>query len=282
MGPIVAVIALVIVSQNARGFTPSHEHHIFSKQAFFYARHNSVALTSPWQKQPSTLTSLYSASSSTSVGGFIETELRGAAMRLHTRSQAPKEGKAPEKPPQMEPYVTTHDDYLAYLVDSQAVFGALEEAVESSDALEMLRNTGLERVSRLEKDIDFMVQEYGIDRPPVSAAGMDYANVIKTAASENKVPEFMCHYYNFYFAHTAGGLMIGKQMSKMLLNKKTLEFYKWDGNIKEIKEEVKGKIEEMAAKWTEEEKTQCVQATAAAFRGGGGVNMNLRGGMSSS
>jgi heme oxygenase len=36
----------------------------------------------------------------------------------------------------------------------------------------------------------------------------------------------MCHYYNFYFAHTAGGRMIGKQMSALLLDKKTLDFYK--------------------------------------------------------
>ena len=45
-------------------------------------------------------------------------------------------------------------------------------------------------------------------------------------AARDAVPEFMCHYYNYYFAHTAGGRMIGKQMSALLLNKKTLEFYK--------------------------------------------------------
>ena len=36
----------------------------------------------------------------------------------------------------------------------------------------------------------------------------------------------------------------------------------------------------MAAKWTKEEKTQCVDATAAAFKGGGGINAYLRGGNS--
>ena len=44
--------------------------------------------------------------------------------------------------------------------------------------------------------------------------------------SDDDIPEFMCHYYNYYFAHLAGGRMIGKQMSKLLLDGETLEFYK--------------------------------------------------------
>ena len=159
---------------------------------------------------------------------FIDTELRGAAMRLHTRSQAPKEGEATEKPKPKEPYVTTHEDYLKFLVDSQHVYKAFEETTIGLPALAPFCDTGLERVGPLEKDIEFMVQEFGLTRPSVGKYGEDYAQVIRDIAAkgEEHVPEYICHFYNHYFAHTAGGRMIGKQMSALLLDKKTLEFYK--------------------------------------------------------
>lgn len=162
----------------------------------------------------------------TTAGGFIESELRGAAMRLHTREQAPKEGQVEVKHKPKDPYVPTRDDYLAFLVDSKHVYEALEDIVNNKEELAMFRNTGLERTEGLEKDIQFMVQEYGLERPPVGNYGKVYATEIREIADKNCIPEFMCHFYNFYFAHTAGGRMIGKQMSALLLNKKTLEFYK--------------------------------------------------------
>lgn len=210
---------------------------------------------------------------------FIDTELRGAAMKLHTRKQAPKEGEAEEKP-QTEPYITTHSDYLAFLVDSQHVYAAMEEAVNTNSALKSFRDTGMERTSALETDIQLMVDEFDLLRPAVGQVGLEYAKEIKRMVGENSIPELMCHYYNHYFAHTAGGRMIGKRMSALLLNKRTLEFYKWDGDISEIKERVKDSIEEMAASWNEKERQECVDATAAAFRLGGGMNSYLRGGHS--
>jgi len=71
--------------------------------------------------------------------------------------------------------------------------------------------------------------------------------------------------------------MIGKQMASLLLEKKTLEFYKWDGDINKIKIDVKNSIEEMAEKWSREEKDMCIEATMGAFRGGGGINRYLAG-----
>jgi hypothetical protein len=162
-----------------------------------------------------------SQTAGTTAGSFIETQLRGAAMRLHTRKQAPKEGEALAK--EQEPYVTTHADYLAFLVDSQHVYEALEEITNERSELAFFRETGLERVAPLEKDIEFMVQEYGLTRPEPGALGRGYAERLRLIKS---IPEFVCHYYNIYFAHTAGGRMIGKQMSALLLDKKTLEFYK--------------------------------------------------------
>lgn len=209
---------------------------------------------------------------------FIETELRGAAMRLHTRKQAPKEGEAEEKQPEpAEPYVPSHKDYLAFLVDSQHVYAAFEDVVNSTQELATFRNTGLERTKPLEVDIEFMVVEYDLTRPAVGKMGMDYADEIRRIGHEGTIPEFICHYYNFYFAHTAGGRMIGKQMSSLLLNNRTLEFYKWDGDLNKIKGRVKADIEAMAASWSREEKDECVAATAVAFHGGGGINSYLSG-----
>ena len=146
--------------------------------------------------------------------------------------QSPKEGKVQVKPQEKEPYVPTQADYLSFLVDSQHVYQALEEIVNDHEALAVFRNTGLERTQGLETDIQFMMKEYDLERPPVGSFGTDYATLLRDMAassssgSDDFVPEFMCHFYNYYFAHTAGGRMIGKKMSSLLLNKKTLEFYK--------------------------------------------------------
>ncbi|VEU37884.1 unnamed protein product [Pseudo-nitzschia multistriata] len=210
---------------------------------------------------------------------FIDTELRGAAMKLHTRAQAPKEGQAEEKKPR-EPYETTLDDYLAFLVDSQHVYKAIESVVNEREELAVFRNSPLDRVVALDTDIDFMVKEYSLEKPSVGKAGQDYADVIRALGKADSIPEFLCHYYNYYFAHTAGGRMIGKQMSALLLNKKTLEFYKWDGKLPEIKDRVKEEIEDMAALWSPEERKRCTDQTMAAFRGGGAMNAYLSGGQS--
>jgi heme oxygenase (biliverdin-producing, ferredoxin) len=157
-----------------------------------------------------------------SPSSFIDTELRGAAMRLHTKSQAPREGQAPE-PANQEPHTTSLQEYLQFLVDSQLVFQALEDAVSSRDDLAVFRNTGLERTHALEQDIAWICQQYKLDRPDVAKPGRTYARLLSDMKS---APEFVCHWYNHYFAHTAGGRMIGKQMSARLLDNKTLEFYK--------------------------------------------------------
>jgi hypothetical protein len=44
-----------------------------------------------------------------------------------------------------------------------------------------------------------------------AAAGMTYAKHLKQLAAEDP-QSFICHYYNYYFAHTAGGRMIGKKV----------------------------------------------------------------------
>ena len=47
-------------------------------------------------------------------------------------------------------------------------------------------------------------------------------------------PAFICHFYNIYFAHSAGGRMIGKKVSSMCLDDAQLNFYQWDGELSDL------------------------------------------------
>ena len=54
---------------------------------------------------------------------FVSGEMRPKAMKLHTRSQAPKEGQRAEKPKEqpMAMWSPSREGYLQFLVDSRAV-----------------------------------------------------------------------------------------------------------------------------------------------------------------
>jgi len=230
----------------------------------FYESHSSRAASS--QNVQGT------AEGATSSAGFIETDLRNAAMKLHTKEQAPREGQAISK--KQADNIPTIQDYLQFLVDSKHVYEAFENAVQINPELASLRNTGLERVLPLEADINFIVDEYNIPRPTVGEHGKEYALLINELISDanGSVPEFICHFYNFSFAHLAGGRMIGKKMSSLLLNNRTLQFYKYGEDLPQLKSRTKSIIESIAATWTEKEKQRCAEATAAAFKGGGAIN----------
>lgn len=43
------------------------------------------------------------------------------------------------------------------------------------------------------------------------------------------MPAFLCHFYNTYFAHSAGGKMIGTKLSAVLLDRHKLHFYQYEG-----------------------------------------------------
>ncbi len=219
---------------------------------------------------------------------FLDVQLRGAAMRLHTRSQSPKEGQAPERQETKEPYVTTHIDYLRFLVDSQCVYKTMETIVllpQLQPQLQAFVDTGLERAQPLEEDIQYMMDTYQLTRPMVGSAGRAYEKFLMDLVSDstnhkNVIPRFICHYYNYYFAHTAGGRMIGKQMSALLLKKVTLKFYEWEkGDINVLKTVVKDSIENLAQTWTNEQKLACEEETANAFLYAGAINMYLSGGV---
>uniref|UniRef100_A0A8R7NYM9 heme oxygenase (biliverdin-producing) n=1 Tax=Triticum urartu TaxID=4572 RepID=A0A8R7NYM9_TRIUA len=73
-----------------------------------------------------------------------------------------------------------------------------------------------------------MEQDHTIPEP--SAAGTACASYLEELC-EKDPQAFICHFYNVYFAHTAGGRMIGKKVVEKILNKKELEFYKWESTM---------------------------------------------------
>lgn len=277
--------AFLLTAGSATAFAPpsliqsSYSRHFISLKKSIFCKHSALCLSAEANVAESAAITDRDADVTTSEFPPILQELRDVAMRLHTREQAPREGKAeaPKKP--AEPYVPTQADYLQFLVDSYVVYVALEEIVNDVEVLAPFRNSGLERTQALEKDIQYMCKRFDLQRPDAGKAGSMYAAKLKNMIqSDDDVPEFMCHYYNFYFAHIAGGRMIGKQMSKLLLDGEALEFYKWEDNVNELKDSVKGKIEDLAKGWSRKERDSCIDATAAAFMGGGAINGYLYGG----
>lgn len=77
------------------------------------------------------------------------------------------------------------------------------------------QNTGLERSQALAEDIAWYTEQFKLPQPVIadSGPGMQYAKHLREIAA-NDPQDFVCHFYNYYFAHTAGGRMIGKSVSR--------------------------------------------------------------------
>ncbi|KAI6681670.1 heme oxygenase 1, chloroplastic-like [Syzygium oleosum] len=204
--------------------------------------------------------------------GFVE-EMRFVAMKLHTRDQA-KEGEKEVKEPEersvakWEPSV---DGYLKFLVDSKLVYDTLERIVEDSafPFYAEFRNTGLERSEKLAKDLEWF-KEQGYNIPEPSSPGVTYARYLKEL-SETDPQAFICHFYNVYFAHSAGGRMIGKKVAEKILDNKELEFYKWDGELPQLLQNVRDKLNKVSESWTREEKNHCLEETEKSFKYSGDI-----------
>jgi len=207
--------------------------------------------------------------------GFVQTEMRGAAMKLHTRDQSREGEQKAQKP--VSKWEPGRADYLRFLVDSREVYTTFEELVAQHDELGQYRSHGLERAAALDEDIAWFAEE-GLETPAVGKKGTDYSALLREMVEAGRWEAFTCHFYNFYFAHTAGGRMIGKQMADKLLDGRTLQFYQWGGA--EPKEELlpslRDKIDAVAETWTREQKDACLEQTAASFRYGGGMLAYLR------
>ncbi|KAJ6810628.1 heme oxygenase 1, chloroplastic-like [Iris pallida] len=203
--------------------------------------------------------------------GFVE-EMRFVAMKLHTRDQAKEGEKDPEAGSQpVARWEPTIEGYLRFLVDSKLVYDTLDAIVEEAayPYYAEFRNTGLERSEQLAKDLQWF-KEQGHTIPEPSSPGVSYAHYLKELSKKDP-QAFICHFYNIYFAHTAGGRMIGKKVAEKILNKKELEFYKWDGDLSQLLQNVRDKINQVANSWSREEKNHCLEETEKSFKYSGEI-----------
>ncbi|AQK83043.1 Rop guanine nucleotide exchange factor 7 [Zea mays] len=105
------------------------------------------------------------------------------------------------------------------------------------------RNTRLERSEALKNDLEWFRQQ-GHTIPKPSAPGTTYTSLLEDLSEEDP-QAFICHFYNVYFAHTAGGRMIGKKGFRE--DSKDLEFYKWEGNLSQLLQNVRNKLNQVAS-----------------------------------
>ncbi|KAL0017343.1 hypothetical protein SO802_004412 [Lithocarpus litseifolius] len=158
------------------------------------------------------------------------------------------------------------EGFLNYLVDSKLVFNTVERIVDESShvAYAYFRKTGLERSEALEKDLEWLGQQ-GFVIPEPSGPGISYAKYLGEL-SEKSAPLFMCHFYNIYFSHIAGGQVIARQVSEKLLEGRELEFFRWEGDVAELIKDVREKLNMLGEHWCRDEKNRCLKEATKAFR----------------
>uniref|UniRef100_A0A8R7TNR1 heme oxygenase (biliverdin-producing) n=2 Tax=Triticum urartu TaxID=4572 RepID=A0A8R7TNR1_TRIUA len=194
---------------------------------------------------------------------FVE-EMRAAAMRMHTKDQA-SEGEKELEGPSLNELEPNLEAYLRFLVDSKLIFQTLENIVDRAAVpwYAEFQNTGLERSEALKKDLKWF-SEQGHTIPEPSASDTKYASYLEEL-SEKDQQAFFCHFYNMYFGQSAGGRLTGKKIADKILNKKELEFYKWEGTLSELLQNVRTKLNQVASSWTREEKNRCLEETVTSF-----------------
>jgi len=168
--------------------------------------------------------------------------------------------------------------YLSFLVESKAVYDVLEAAVKDAAHPEYaaFSGTGLERSAGLADDIAWMSEKYGLEAPAPQpdGPGATYGKKL-TELAKSDPQAFICHYYNFYFAHTAGGRMIGNKISEMLLDGQSLKFYQYDGEVQDLLDDVRRKINALAETWTPEQKSHCLEETENSFKFSGQIMQRI-------
>ncbi|XP_042494171.1 probable inactive heme oxygenase 2, chloroplastic [Macadamia integrifolia] len=209
--------------------------------------------------------------------GIVE-EMRFVAMRLRNNKGKPisteeeeeedsnKESEETEEDDVKDTWQPSMEGFLKYLVDSKLVFDTLDHVVEASDdvAYAYFRKTGLERSECLLKDLEWFAQQ-NIVIPEPSPPGVSYAKYLRELA-EKSAPLFLCHFYNIYFAHIAGGQVIAKQVSEKLLEGRELEFFKWDGDVQEMLKDVRETLNKLGEHWIRDEKNRCLREAKKSFQ----------------
>lgn len=96
------------------------------------------------------------------------------------------------------------DDWFQFIF----IFKRLKSCILIADSY--FRKSGMERSEGLAKDLEWF-REQGIVIPEPTIPGVSYAKYLEELA-ERSAPLFLCHYYNIYFSHIAGGQVIAKRV----------------------------------------------------------------------
>ncbi|KAJ8772889.1 hypothetical protein K2173_028066 [Erythroxylum novogranatense] len=158
------------------------------------------------------------------------------------------------------------EGFVKYMVDSKLVFDTVERIIDNSDDVSYayFRNNGLERSKSLAKDLDWFSQK-DVAIPQPSAPGVSYAEYLEELA-EKSAPLFLCHFYNIYFSHVAGGQVITRQVSDKLFEGRDLEFHRWDGDAQEMLKSVREKLNMLGEHWSRDVKNRCLKEATKSFR----------------
>eukprot|EP00217_Crustomastix_stigmatica_P014242 CAMPEP_0183789994 /NCGR_PEP_ID=MMETSP0803_2-20130417/750_1 /TAXON_ID=195967 /ORGANISM="Crustomastix stigmata, Strain CCMP3273" /LENGTH=249 /DNA_ID=CAMNT_0026034181 /DNA_START=210 /DNA_END=959 /DNA_ORIENTATION=- len=201
--------------------------------------------------------------------GFVE-ELRIESLRLHTNHKRGNQRTSKSRQHgdgRVNDWEPTLHGYFQFLVESRAVYASIETVVgtcEGYSPLAELKSSGLERTPALDNDIAWLSVRLARDNPAEAVGpGAEYARHLMRLSKED-IPAFVCHFYNTYFAHSAGGREIGKKVSALLLNNYELKFYKW-ANLQGSMIHTKDALNRIADKWSKDEKASCLNETAQAF-----------------
>ncbi|RZC43591.1 hypothetical protein C5167_036536 [Papaver somniferum] len=198
---------------------------------------------------------------------FVE-ELRSVAMKLHVKEPA-KEGGKKKTMAQilMGAEMPSLDGYVKFLVDSKLVYDTLENIISNPTSwpCAQLRNTGLERSGALANDLEWFSQEMGMQIPSPTAFGISYACYLEEISMKNP-KAIPCHFYDIYFGHAVGGRILGKKVAEKILENKELEFYKYNGELSEMLQNVREKLNIVAEGWSREDKDQCLEQTEISFK----------------
>ena len=190
-------------------------------------------------------------------------EARARALKLHAATQV-HGGEGRELT-----FRPTIHGVVQFLVESKAVYDAFEDIVATDMAYCRLEDTGLERGDAIARDLGYIHATY----PPATRTGRfagengmgsTYAGLLRRLAREDP-PAFLCHYYSFYFAHMAGGRMMGNVIGEVLFHGWVGEFYAWDADADKRRESLRALIDDMAAAWTTREREEALRHVPVAF-----------------
>jgi hypothetical protein len=210
---------------------------------------------------------------------FVDDMLKPYSMKLHSQIPASvsslQEGGTNSKTAHfdvgmIDTLAPTRQKYLQFLVDSHKVYSTFENILSTSPQLVWFLTSGLERSEAYQDDIEWLLNyDNSLTLPSCGTAGLTYSTFIdKLFHEKENFPKFICHFYNYYFAHISGGRYIGSKLSKTLLDGFVLKSLQWPKDIRVISEDVKMKIDYLAKDWNEKQKKECVDETLIAFQYG--------------